>query len=197
MNFAVAQAMKAAISSCRTCTKSPGKGITNALLSGASFFLLDRNGGTAEEAVLLDACHAFGRDLDFMGLIPKPSYVPARRPGEHLQVIAITNFKGGSGKTTTTAHLVRKAQVRLAQAAMANRDTSVAELCRELGASLIREGWISRTHVLDACASLGLAGALAHLEDLVRHDAAIDLRAPIHDLTRAHAVLRTRRGSPG
>src|SRR4051812_36336765 len=72
-------------------------------------------------------------------------------------------------------------------------EDSLARLDERLGASLIREGWISRTPVRDACASLGLQGALMHLEDLVRHDAAMDLRAPIHDLTRAHAVLRTRR----
>ncbi|MBU2145868.1 MAG: plasmid partitioning protein RepA [Alphaproteobacteria bacterium] len=34
-------------------------------------------------------------------------FVPHRRTGEHLQVIAVTNFKGGSGKTTTSAHLVQ------------------------------------------------------------------------------------------
>src|SRR5690606_32668683 len=34
-------------------------------------------------------------------------YVKWRQPGEHLQVIAITNFKGGSGKTTTSAHLAQ------------------------------------------------------------------------------------------
>lgn len=33
--------------------------------------------------------------------------LPHRRPGEHLQVIAVTNFKGGSGKTTTSAHLAQ------------------------------------------------------------------------------------------
>jgi chromosome partitioning protein len=33
--------------------------------------------------------------------------VPHRLPGEHLQVIAVTNFKGGSGKTTTAAHLAQ------------------------------------------------------------------------------------------
>ncbi|MGC0396973.1 chromosome partitioning protein [Bradyrhizobium diazoefficiens] len=33
--------------------------------------------------------------------------VPHRRPGEHLQVVAVTNFKGGSGKTTTSAHLAQ------------------------------------------------------------------------------------------
>ena len=33
--------------------------------------------------------------------------LPARRGREHLQVIAVTNFKGGSGKTTTSAHLAQ------------------------------------------------------------------------------------------
>ena len=30
---------------------------------------------------------------------------PRRRPGEHCQVVAISNFKGGSSKTSTTIHL--------------------------------------------------------------------------------------------
>jgi chromosome partitioning protein len=34
-------------------------------------------------------------------------YVPARSASEHLQVISIVNFKGGSGKTTTAAHLAQ------------------------------------------------------------------------------------------
>lgn len=33
--------------------------------------------------------------------------VPHRRDGEKLQVIAVVNFKGGSGKTTTSAHLAQ------------------------------------------------------------------------------------------
>ncbi|MCZ8158705.1 MAG: plasmid partitioning protein RepA [Rhizobiaceae bacterium] len=33
--------------------------------------------------------------------------VPHRRPHEKLQVIAVVNFKGGSGKTTTSAHLAQ------------------------------------------------------------------------------------------
>ena len=37
----------------------------------------------------------------------KVSYLPTRKEGEHLQVLAVTNFKGGSGKTTTAAHLAQ------------------------------------------------------------------------------------------
>ncbi|MBV9491161.1 MAG: plasmid partitioning protein RepA [Verrucomicrobia bacterium] len=35
------------------------------------------------------------------------SYLPQRAADEHLQVIAVTNFKGGSGKTTTSIHLAQ------------------------------------------------------------------------------------------
>ena len=34
-------------------------------------------------------------------------YVPHRRGNEHLQIVAVVNFKGGSGKTTTAAHLAQ------------------------------------------------------------------------------------------
>ncbi|CAH1664028.1 putative replication protein A [Hyphomicrobiales bacterium] len=34
-------------------------------------------------------------------------YVPRRNSGEHCQVLAVVNFKGGSGKTTTAAHLAQ------------------------------------------------------------------------------------------
>lgn len=32
-------------------------------------------------------------------------FLPYRRAGEHLQIVAVVNFKGGSAKTTTAAHL--------------------------------------------------------------------------------------------
>lgn len=36
------------------------------------------------------------------------TYLPGRREDDHLQVITVINFKGGSGKTTTAAHLAQK-----------------------------------------------------------------------------------------
>ncbi|WP_299923604.1 plasmid partitioning protein RepA [uncultured Pelagimonas sp.] len=36
------------------------------------------------------------------------TYLPGRREGDKLQVITVINFKGGSGKTTTSAHLAQK-----------------------------------------------------------------------------------------
>ena len=39
-------------------------------------------------------------------------YFPRRRAGDQLQVIAVTNFKGGSGKTTTSAHLAQYLALR-------------------------------------------------------------------------------------
>lgn len=39
-------------------------------------------------------------------------YLPVRRGDDHLQVLAITNFKGGSGKTTTSAHLAQYLALR-------------------------------------------------------------------------------------
>src|SRR5919112_4287099 len=76
---------------------------------------------------------------------------------------------------------------------MVAAEDALARLDDRLGQSQIREGWISRTHFVDACASLWLQGELVHLEDLVLHDAGMDIRTPTHELTRAHAVLRTRR----
>ena len=36
------------------------------------------------------------------------TYIPGRKDGDKLQVITVINFKGGSGKTTTAAHLAQK-----------------------------------------------------------------------------------------
>jgi chromosome partitioning protein len=41
-----------------------------------------------------------------------PKYVRHRRNGEKLQIISVMNFKGGSGKTTTSAHLAQYLALR-------------------------------------------------------------------------------------
>ncbi|MFT0892663.1 plasmid partitioning protein RepA [Pseudochelatococcus sp. G4_1912] len=55
--------------------------------------------GQINELRELLASSVRGRDLNAL--------LPRRKNGEHLQVLAVTNFKGGSGKTTTTAHLAQ------------------------------------------------------------------------------------------
>ena len=80
---------------------------------------------------------------------------------------------------------------------LAAAEDALSRLDERLRSSPIREGWIARTHFTDACASLWLAGELVQLEDLVLHDAGMDIRTPTHELTRAHAVLRARRRIAG
>ena len=67
---------------------------------------------------------------------------------------------------------------------LAAADDALARLDERLAKSPIRDGWIARTHFMDACASLWLEGELVHLEDLVLHDANMDVCTPTHELTR-------------
>ncbi len=82
--------------------------------------------------------------------------------------------------------------IGLVTAVVAAED-ALARLDERLRASPLRDGFNARAHFDDACANLWLAGELVHLDDLVLHDAEMDLRTPTHELTRAHAVLRARR----
>jgi hypothetical protein len=75
---------------------------------------------------------------------------------------------------------------------MARATELLARLDERLSRSPVGEGWIQRMHFHDAAAALWLEGELVHLEDLVLHDAHMDIRAPTHELTRAHTV-RARR----
>jgi hypothetical protein len=77
--------------------------------------------------------------------------------------------------------------------ALARAEDALARLDERLRASPIADGFIGRTHFADACASLSLDGKLVTLEDLVLHDARMDIHSPTHELTRAQAVLRARR----
>ncbi|WP_082366425.1 RHE_PE00001 family protein [Rhizobium acidisoli] len=70
---------------------------------------------------------------------------------------------------------------------------ALTRLDERIARSPVGAGWIERAHFADACASLWFDSELVHLEDLVLHDATKDIRAPTHELTIAHDVLRTRR----
>nr|WP_299497909.1 RHE_PE00001 family protein [uncultured Rhizobium sp.] len=70
---------------------------------------------------------------------------------------------------------------------------ALTRLDERIARSPLRDGWIARSHFGDAVASLWVDGELVHLEDLVLHDASMGVRAPTHELTIAHDVLRTRR----
>ncbi|MER8823091.1 RHE_PE00001 family protein [Mesorhizobium sp. M0991] len=69
----------------------------------------------------------------------------------------------------------------------------LVRLDERVARSPVRDGLVERQHFADATSALWLEGELVHLEDLVLHDAHMDIRTPTHELTRAHAVLRTRR----
>lgn len=70
---------------------------------------------------------------------------------------------------------------------------SLVRLDERIARSPVGEGFIERCHFMDAAASLWLDGELVHLEDLVLHDARMDIRTPTHELSRAHEILRLRR----
>ena len=76
---------------------------------------------------------------------------------------------------------------------VARATAMLARLDERIARSPIGAGWIERTHFQDAVSSLWIDGELVHLEDLVLHDNHMDIRAPTHELVRAHAVLRARR----
>ncbi|MGM4914919.1 RHE_PE00001 family protein [Rhizobium sp. 768_B6_N1_8] len=70
---------------------------------------------------------------------------------------------------------------------------ALARLDARIDRSPIRDGFLVRLNFADAIASLWIDGELVHLEDIVLHDARLDIRTPTHELTIAHSILRARR----
>lgn len=71
---------------------------------------------------------------------------------------------------------------------LARCDERLARAVPELAA-----GTRQRGHAFEAQALIALAGGLCPLEDLVLHDAGMDVRSPTHEITRAAAILDERR----
>lgn len=59
----------------------------------------------------VEAIHEIRKHLD-AGTRGNRRYLPWRSEGEELQIVTVMNFKGGSGKTTTTAHLAQYLALR-------------------------------------------------------------------------------------
>jgi hypothetical protein len=72
-------------------------------------------------------------------------------------------------------------------------DDALARLDERLRASPVRAGVIARADCAEACAALWAEGELVALDDLVLHDAGMDVRTPSHALVRAQQYLRLRR----
>jgi hypothetical protein len=91
------------------------------------------------------------------------------------------------------AYALDKLPLETLIAPVAKATEFLVRLDERLARSPVRDGFVERQNFADAAAALWIEGELVHLEDLVLHDAHMDVRAPTHELTRAHAVLRVRR----
>ena len=76
---------------------------------------------------------------------------------------------------------------------MSRAEDQLARLDEVVRRSPVGEGFMERGHFFDSAASMWIAGQLVHVEDLVLHDAHMNVRAPTHELTISNAILRTRR----
>lgn len=77
--------------------------------------------------------------------------------------------------------------------AIGRAEDQLARLDEIVRRSPVGQGFAERVHFVEAAASMWVAGELVHIEDLVLHDAFRDVRAPTHEITIAHSILRARR----
>jgi hypothetical protein len=80
---------------------------------------------------------------------------------------------------------------------VARAEDQLARLDEIVRRSPVGAGFIERGHFFDTAAGMWVSGELVHVEDLVLHDAHMDIRAPTHELTIAHTILRARRRIAG
>jgi len=72
-------------------------------------------------------------------------------------------------------------------------EDKLSRLDERLASSPLAGGWRTRVDLLEAASWAWADGRLAPLEDLVLHDAHMDVRSPTQDLTLAHVLTRARR----
>ncbi|MBX4962685.1 RHE_PE00001 family protein [Rhizobium binae] len=77
--------------------------------------------------------------------------------------------------------------------ALSRAEDQLARLDEIVRRSPVGEGYAERAHFSEAAASMWVAGELVHIEDLVLHDANMDVRTPTHETTIAHSILWSRR----
>lgn len=76
---------------------------------------------------------------------------------------------------------------------IAAAEDALARLDERVARSEVGPGFAERADFFDSVSSMWVAGELVHLEDLVLHDAQMDIRAPSHELVIAHRIVRARR----
>jgi hypothetical protein len=72
-------------------------------------------------------------------------------------------------------------------------EDALARLDERVARSEVGPGFAERADFFDSVSSMWVGGELVHLEDLVLHDARMDIRAPSHELVIAHRIVRARR----
>ncbi|WP_269586401.1 RHE_PE00001 family protein [Roseibium sp. Sym1] len=76
---------------------------------------------------------------------------------------------------------------------IAAAEDALARLDERVARSEVGAGFAERADFFDSVSSMWIGGELVHLEDLVLHDAQMDIRAPSHELVIAHRIVRARR----
>lgn len=88
---------------------------------------------------------------------------------------------------------IRKLNHDTLLAPMAAAEDALARLDERVARSDVGSGFAERAEFFDSVSSMWVGGELVHLEDLVLHDAQMDIRAPSHELVIAHRIVRARR----
>ena len=76
---------------------------------------------------------------------------------------------------------------------IATAEDALARLDERVARSEVGAGFAERADFFQSVSSMWIGGELVHLEDLVLHDAQMDIRAPSHELVIAHRIVRARR----